>query len=184
MEGTTFDLTSASGNNKGSKVVGILLIVAGLLAILLPFVAGIALTAIIGWLLLVVGGVHLLYGWHTRNTGTIIWPLILGVLYLLVGLFLIFHPARGLATLTLLLASYFVIEGVIELVMYFRLRRSHSASWFLWDGVITLLLGVLIWAHWPISSAWALGTIVGISLLISGFTRLSFRAGSPTVAAA
>jgi uncharacterized membrane protein HdeD (DUF308 family) len=147
----------------------------------LPFFAGIAVTAVIGWLLLLAGIAHLLYCWHSRSTGSVIWPLIIAILYLFVGFYLIFHPARGLVTLTLLLASYFVIEGVIELVMYFRLRRSHRASWFLWDGIITLLLGILIWAHWPFSSVWVLGTLIGISLLISGFTRLFWR---PTLGSA
>lgn len=107
-----------------------------------------------------------------------VWQAIIGLLYWLVGLYLIFHPARGLVTLTLLLASYFVVEGIIELVMYFRLRHLHRANWFLWDGLITLLLGILIWAHWPFSSVWVLGTLVGISLLISGFTRLFFGNGT------
>jgi uncharacterized membrane protein HdeD (DUF308 family) len=163
----------APGSKSGGRtIVGVLLIILGLFAILLPFVAGIAITAFIGWLLLFAGIAHLIYSWHSRSTGGGIWQVLISILYLFVGFYLIFHPARGLVTLTLLLASYFVVEGVIELVLYFRLRSSHRSGWFLWDGVITLLLGVLIWAHWPFSSVWVLGTIIGISLLISGFTRL------------
>jgi uncharacterized membrane protein HdeD (DUF308 family) len=164
---------SAPGAKGGGRmIIGVLLILIGLLAIILPFIAGIAITAFIGWLLLFAGIVHLIYCWQSRNSGGVIWQLLIAILYLFVGFYLIFHPARGLVTLTLLLASYFVVEGVIELVLYFRLRRSHSAGWFLWDGLITLLLGILIWAHWPFSSVWVLGTLIGISLLISGFTRL------------
>lgn len=156
----------------GRAIVGVLLIILGLAAILLPFIAGIAITAFVGWLLLFAGIVHLIYSWHSRSTGGVIWQLLIAFLYLFVGFYLIVHPARGLITLTLLLASYFVVEGLIALVLYFRLRRSHRAGWFLWDGLITLLLGALIWAHWPFSSVWVLGTIIGISLLISGFARL------------
>lgn len=172
MDGTTSGLVPRAEKNGGRKVVGIFLIVVGFLAILLPFIAGIAVTAIVGWLLLLAGVAHLVYCWHSRSTGGVIWQLIIAVLYLFVGFYLIFHPARGLVTLTLLLASYFVIEGVLELVMYFRLRHFHHAGWFLWDGLITLLLGILVWAHWPFSSVWVLGTLIGISLLISGFARL------------
>lgn len=167
-----------------SVTVGILLILAGLIAIFLPFIAGVAATAVVGWLLLFAGGAHLLYAWSARGAGAVIFQIIIGLLYVLVAFYLIFHPARGLLTLTLLLASYFVVEGVLEIVMYFRLRRSHRAGWFLWDGLITLLLGGLIWAHWPFSSAWALGTLVGVSLLMSGFARLSFRTGRPALGAA
>ena len=165
-----------SESTRGTRIIAILLIIAGILAILLPFIVGIAVTAVIGWVLIVAGVAHLVYGWHSRKSGAVFWQWIIGILYLLVGFYLIFHPARGLVTLTLLLASYFVVEGVIELVLYFRLRRAHRAGLFLWDGLITLLLGILIWAHWPFSSVWVLGTIVGISLLISGFARLTLRA--------
>lgn len=182
MNDTTLGVAPGSDRNTGSKIVGIVLIIAGILAILVPFIAGIAVTAIVGWLLLIAGVAHFLFGWHSRSTGAVALQILVGVLYLLVGLYLIFHPARGLVTLTLLLASYFVAEGIIEIVIYFRLRRSHQSSWFLWDGLITLFLGILIWAHWPFSSVWVLGTLVGISLLISGLARLFFRAKPPLLA--
>jgi uncharacterized membrane protein HdeD (DUF308 family) len=169
---STLAPTAPGAKSSGRTIVGVLLIILGLLAILLPFIAGIAITAIIGWLLLFAGIVHVIYCWHSRSTGGVIWQSLIAILYLFVGFYLIFHPARGLVTSTLLLASYFVVEGVIELVLYFRLRRSHRSGWFLWDGLITLLLGILIWAHWPFSSVWVLGTLIGISLLISGLTRL------------
>jgi uncharacterized membrane protein HdeD (DUF308 family) len=161
--------------------VGILLIIAGLLAIFLPMFAGVAITALVGWLVVFAGVAHLLFSWHARTTGAVLWQVLIGLLYLVVGVYMILHPARGLLTLTLLLAAYFVLEGVMELAIYFSLRRAHVAGWFLWDGLITLFLGVLIWAHWPFSSVWALGTIVGISLLMSGITRLSFRTGRPAL---
>ena len=164
-----------------SHTLGIVLIIAGVIALLLPLFAGVAITAVVGWLLLLAGAAHLLFGWLARHSGAILWQLVLGALYLVVGFFLILHPQRGLATLTLLLAAYFVVEGVLELILYARLRRGHRANSFLWDGLITLVLGILIWTHWPISSAWALGTIVGISLLVSGITRLTFRPGRPSL---
>ncbi|HVC89989.1 MAG TPA: DUF308 domain-containing protein, partial [Acidobacteriaceae bacterium] len=127
MDQAAFGSSPHTERNKGAAIVGILLIIAGLLAIFLPFIAGIAVTALVGWLLLIAGAAHLFYGWHSRSTGAVVWQTIIGLLYWLVGLYLIFHPARGLVTLTLLLASYFVVEGIIELVMYFRLRHLHRA---------------------------------------------------------
>ncbi len=167
----------------GSTTVGVLLIVAGIAAILLPFVAGVAITAVIGWLLLFAGAAHVFFGWHARSTGAIVWQVLIALLYVVVAFYLILHPARGLLTLTLLLASYFVLEGIVELVLYFRLRNQHGVSWFLINGLITLFLGVLIWSRWPFSSVWALGTIVGISLIMSGIARLSFRHGPPLLGA-
>ena len=158
--------------------IGILLIVLGLLAIIFSFVAGVTITVIVGWVLLFAGIARLLYAWSARGAGAVIWQLIIGVLYVWVAFYLILHPTRGLLTLTFWLAAWFVIEGVFELISYFQLRkRSHRAGWFLWDGLITLILGLIIWAQWPFSSAWALGVLVGVSLISSGFARLSFRHG-------
>ena len=184
MNDTILDMGRHSKAHNRSRIVGILLILAGVAAILLPFIAGIAITAVVGWILLFAGAAHLIYGWHSRNTGSVVWQGIIGILYIVVGLYLVFHPARGLVSLTLLLAAYFVVEGILELMMYFRLRHSPRAGWFLLDGLITLGLGALIWAHWPSSSVWVLGTVVGISLLISGIARVSFGAGRPITSGA
>lgn len=166
-------------STRSSNLVGALLFVAGVVAILLPLLAGVAVTAIVGWLLLLAGVAHFFFAWSARGAGSVLWQILLGVLYVGVALYMIGHPAQGLVTLTLLLASYFVIEGVLELVMYMRMRRSHRASSFLWNGIVTLFLGALIWAQWPFSSAWALGTLIGISLIFSGIARLHFRHGLP-----
>jgi uncharacterized membrane protein HdeD (DUF308 family) len=179
LSDSTLAPAAPGAKSSGRTIVGVLLIILGLFAIVLPFIAGIAITAFIGWLLLFAGIVHLIYSWHSRKASGVTWQILIAILYLFVGFYLVFHPARGLVTLTLLLASYFLVEGVIELVLYFRLRSSHRSGWFLWDGLITLLLGILIWAHWPFSSVWVLGTLIGISLLISGFTRLFAK---PTLA--
>lgn len=157
------------------RIFAVVLIVLGLLAILLPFIVGVAITAILGWVLLLAALAHFAFGWSARHTGAAIWQAVIGLVYVIVALYLILHPARGLVTLTLLLAIYFIVEGIFEVVLFFRLRGSHRADPYLWDGLITLLLGILIWSHWPFSSAWALGTLVGVSLLISGITRLIFR---------
>lgn len=166
-------------STRSSNVVGWLLVAAGIVAILLPLLAGVAVTAIVGWLLLLAGAAHFFFAWSARGAGSVLWQVLLGVVYVIVAFYLIGHPAQGLVTLTLLLASYFVVEGVLQLVLYARMRRSHRADFFLWDGIITLLLGALIWAQWPFSSAWALGTLIGISLIASGIARLHFRHGQP-----
>ena len=120
MNESTLTPSAPGAKSGGRMIIGVLLILIGLLAIILPFIAGIAITAFIGWLLLFAGIVHLIYCWQSRNSGGVIWQLLIAILYLFVGFYLIFHPARGLVTLTLLLASYFVVEGVIE-----QIGRAH-----------------------------------------------------------
>ena len=78
----------------------------------------------------------------------------------------------GLASLTLAVPTYLFAEGVLEFVLSFRLRPMRGSGWLLVDGVITLILAVMIWRTWPSSTEWVIGTLVGISMLFSGFSRL------------
>ena len=78
----------------------------------------------------------------------------------------------GVGTLTLLLAGIILVEGVFEIVAYFKTRSSGGSSWLLINGLITLLVGGLIWFHWPSSAVWAIGTLLGVNLLMTGISRL------------
>jgi uncharacterized membrane protein HdeD (DUF308 family) len=80
--------------------------------------------------------------------------------------------ATGLASLTLAIAIYLLIEGVLEFVLSFQIRPAHGSGWLLVDGIITLVLAVMIWSTWPSSALWVVGTLVGISMFFSGITRL------------
>ena len=87
-------------------------------------------------------------------------------------MYLITPPAIGVATLTLVLASLFLIEGIFDIALFFQARAIRGSSWILFDGIITLLLGLMIYMQWPSSSAWAIGTLVGVSMIFSSVTRL------------
>jgi len=157
--------------------LSVLMIVAGFLAIAVPQAAGIAVNILVAWLLVFSGAAHLVFGWHTRTTGGMLWELLLGVLYIFIGAYLLFHPVAGLASLTLALAIYLFAEGVLELILSFRIRMPGS-RWLLFDGIITLILSVLIWRTWPSSTEWVIGTLVGISMLFSGISRLMLSLGA------
>jgi uncharacterized membrane protein HdeD (DUF308 family) len=152
--------------------LSVLMIVAGFLAIAVPQAAGIAVNILVAWLLVFSGAAHLVFAWHTRTSGGMLWELLLGVLYIFVGAYLLFHPVAGLASLTLALAIYLFAEGVLELILSFRLSPIPGSRWLLFDGIITLILSVLIWRTWPSSTEWVIGTLVGISMLFSGVSRL------------
>jgi len=152
--------------------LSILMILAGILAIAVPQAAGIAVNLLVAWLLVFSGAAHLVFAWHTRTAGGFIWELLLGILYIFVGAYLLFRPVAGLASLTLALAAYLFAKGVLELILSFRLRPMPGSSWLLIDGIITLILGVMIWRTWPSSTEWVIGTLVGISMLFSGISRL------------
>ncbi|HZW96496.1 MAG TPA: DUF308 domain-containing protein [Candidatus Eremiobacteraceae bacterium] len=151
---------------------GVLLVILGIMAIGAPFLAAVAVNAVIAWLIIVAGIVHLVLAFHAHGAGSAIWRVLVGLAYLAFGGYMIVHPVLGVASLTLVLAALFVIEGVLNLMLYAKMRRLHGSSWALIDGIITLLVGVMIYMQWPSSSVWAIGILVGVSLMISGATRI------------
>jgi len=156
-----------------SIFLGIVLILAGLLAIAAPFFAGIAASIFFGWLVLFGGVAHLVYAWSERGAGAILWEVLIGLIYLAAAFYMLTRPVSGVVALTFVLAFFIAFEGVFELVVFSRLRRLPGSFWFLIDGIISLLLAGLIFFHWPSSSSWAVGTLVGISLLMSGIARFT-----------
>jgi len=155
-----------------SIVWGVLLVVLGMMAVGSPFLAAVAVNAVLAWLIVVAGIVHLVLAFQAHRAGSLIWRLLVGLAYVFFGVYLIAHPALGVASLTLLLAALFLIEGILDLALFFQARSIQGSSWVLIDGVITLLLGLMIYLQWPSSSGWAVGTLVGASMIISGVSRI------------
>ena len=166
-----------------SIALSALMILAGILAIALPQAGGLAANIVVAWLLVFSGAAHLVFAWYTRSTGGVFWELLLGILYGGTGVYLLMHPLRGLAALTLALAIYLFAEGFLELILSFAVRPLAGSSWLLFDGIITLILAVLIWKTWPSSTEWAIGTLVGVSMLFSGLTRLMISMAARSVVA-
>ena len=143
-----------------------------MLAVGSPFLAAVAVNVVIAWLIVLAGVVHLTLAFSAHSAGSVIWKLLVGLAYLFFGGYLIMHPVLAVASLTLVLASLFLIEGVLDIVLFFKMRSLQGSNWVLIDGIVTLLLGLMIYMQWPTSSAWAIGTLVGVSMIISGLTRV------------
>ncbi len=155
-----------------SIALSILLILLGLIAIAAPGVSGIGVTIIVGWLLIISGVFHLIFAWKVHTTGRKIWEILLGVVYILIGIDLDLHPLSGLLTLTLALAIYLLFESAFEFILAVHTHPAPGWGWTLFDAIITLILAFMVWRTWPVSSVWAIGTLVGISMVFSGFSRL------------
>jgi uncharacterized membrane protein HdeD (DUF308 family) len=162
-------LKRASGT---SIVFSIVLIIFGILAITLPIVSSIGVAIVIGWLAIFAGIAQLVHAFQSKGIGHILWKLLVAVFYLVAGASLITRPALGVAGLTLVLGIFLLAEGVADVIAYFATRKSGSSPWMLLDGIITLVLGFMIWNRWPSSSLWVIGTFVGISMVMTGITRL------------
>jgi uncharacterized membrane protein HdeD (DUF308 family) len=152
----------------------VLFIVLGIFSIIEPGIAGLGVTLLVGWLLVFGSGAHFIAAFKGGGAKQVIFQVLVGIVYLIGGLYFLTHTIMGIGTLTLLLAVIIVAEGVVELIAYFRMKGHGASSWLLLNGIITLLLGGLIWFHWPSSSIWAIGTLVGVNLLMTGLTRLMF----------
>ena len=156
-----------------SMVWGILMVICGTLAIALPLASSIGVAVVVGWLILLAGVWHLVFTFHSRSFGGVLWQLLLAVVYGFAGIYMLMHPLLGLVTLTFVVAVFLLIEAGLETALYFTIRGKTNAGWVLFDALVTLVLAIMIWSQWPSSSAWVLGTLVGISLIFSGISRLS-----------
>jgi len=168
-------MAAAGLSNLGSGksiVWAIVLIVFGFLAICLPFLTSWGVVLVIAWLIIFSGGFQFIHAFQSQGVGHILWKLLVAVLYLIVGIYFLLNPLLGVAAFTLALAIFFVLEGVFDLVAYFQARAMPGSGWILFDGIVTLILGLLVWRQWPSSSLWVIGTLVGISMIFTGMTRL------------
>jgi uncharacterized membrane protein HdeD (DUF308 family) len=165
-----------SNLGSGKSIIwAIVLIIFGFLAIALPFATSWGVVLVIGWLIVFSGAFQFIHAFQSKGIGHILWKLLVAILYLIVGLYFLLHPLLGVAAFTFALAIFFVVEGVADLVAYFPARAIPGSGWILFDGVVTVILGLLIWRQWwqwPPNAGWVIGTLVGISMIFTGMTRL------------
>jgi uncharacterized membrane protein HdeD (DUF308 family) len=169
-------------SSRWSTVWGILLIITGVLATGWPFFTAVAVSRIIAWLIVFAGVYHIIYAFHAKTVGSLVWDILVGLAYLAVGIYAIAHPLIAVSSLTVLLAGLFFVEGVLDIIGYFQMRHRRGAGWILLDGIVTAFVGALIWPHWPSSSLWALGTFVGVSMIVSGVARVMMSLASRRLA--
>ena len=147
---------------------GIVLIIAGLAAIAFPFISTVAAKIMLGWLFLIGGVVMIIHAFQAPGWSGFFWSLLIGLLYAIAGAYLAFFPLTGLLTLAILLAALFFAEGIMEIIMAFRVRPHDGWGFLLLSGLAALAVGVLIAMDLPGSATWALGLLVGINLLFTG----------------
>jgi len=169
---STVPVALAKRGSGPSVLWSILLIILGILGIALPIETSLGVVIVIGWLLLFHGVGQLIHAFQSKGVGHIAWKLLVAVFYLVAGGYFIARPLVGAAGLTFALAIFFLAEGVADIVTYFSTRKAGGSGWMLLDGIVTLILGLMIWRHWPSTSLWVIGVLVGISMLMTGMTRL------------
>ena len=149
---------------------GIMLVVLGMLAVVLPPIATLAVTILLGWLFLISGVMGLFTTFMMRQAPGFWWSLISGLLAAVVGVLLLAQPVSGAFTLTIVLVAFFIIEGVASIMFALDHKRELSGQWgwMLFSGVVDLVLAVMIFAGLPSTAAWAVGLLVGINMVFGG----------------
>jgi uncharacterized membrane protein HdeD (DUF308 family) len=155
-----------------SIFMGILTAAVGAAMIIFPLATATASTVFLGAALLVASVAQLIFAFTSPTAGQFFLKLLLGLLYGVAGLCLIALPGMGVVTLTAVLGAMLIAEAVVETVLGFSAPAGTGRGWFFVNGLFSLLLGVLILAQWPVSSIWAIGTMVGAGVLFSGITRI------------
>jgi uncharacterized membrane protein HdeD (DUF308 family) len=169
---TTLDAGLVDGirKNAGLTVVsGIILLIAGLLAVMSPFVAGMSITIMVG-VMLAVGGIGQCFlAFKAGAFGRGLMIFIVGVLMAIAGFYMMNQPVAGLAKLTIILMYYLLVTGALEIVVAFQLKPAAGWGLEMFNGIVTLLLGVMLWRQFPLSGAWAIGVLFGIKMISSGW---------------
>ena len=149
---------------------------------LAPLGAGLAVVTMIGVLLVFAGVSLLIFAFRAGSFGDGLMVFLVGVLSVLAGLYMLANPGVALATLTLVLAGYFVLTGILEVIYSFQARPVRGWGWLLFGGIISVMLGVMLWRQFPISGVWAVGVLVGVRFLMSGFELMAIGGAAGEVA--
>jgi uncharacterized membrane protein HdeD (DUF308 family) len=163
-------------------IFGILVVIFGVLSIASPMMTGVAVAMFVGALMLVTGIMRIIAAIKSGQWGSGIFGTLIGLLGVAAGIILLAQPMLGLATLTLLLAAYFLADGICEIIVSFKMKPEKGWGWMLFGGIISVLLGFMIWRQWPVSGAWAIGVLVGVHILMVGFTMIFIGSGARGIA--
>ena len=164
-------------------VEGVVLLVLGATAVVLPPIATLAVTILLGWLFLVSGVVGLITTYWMRRAPGFWWSLLSAVLGIVVGAMLLAQPLIGAFSLTLVLIAFFIVEGVASIMFALDHKRELTGQWgwMLVSGIIDLALAVMIFAGLPSTAAWAVGLLVGINMIFGGAALIAMALHARTV---
>jgi uncharacterized membrane protein HdeD (DUF308 family) len=155
-----------------SILIGVLIAAIGLFMIGYPMAAATVTVIFLGWSLLFAGVGQIVFAFQSRKAGHLFVKIAVGLLYALTGVALLVYPIAGVAALTLTLGSLLLVQAAMLIASAFMLRPAIGWGWFLADGIAALAIGLLIIAGWPSSSYWAIGTLLGVSVLMTGIARI------------
>jgi len=166
----TIEILMDQRSRKFLTIASVVLMLVGVLGIALPTLMAVAIFAFIGWLLVLAGIVVAYLTWQGFRWQGIAW--LKPFLLMAIGLLIILFPGAGAATVGLLLAVYFLMDGFSGVSFAWELRPQPGWGWLMFNGVLSFLLATVFLVGWPFTSLWLIGLLIGISLFIDGVTLL------------
>lgn len=154
-------------------LLGLLSIIAGILAILNPFPASLVAVKLAGWAFLIIGGLQILEAFRATGWGGRIWALFMGLLALVAGINLLGEPLGGMVSLTLVLAILFVVSGIVKLIAGWQINNSQYRLAIIVSGIASFLLGIIILSNFPVSAVTSLGILLGVELISDGVSAVA-----------
>jgi uncharacterized membrane protein HdeD (DUF308 family) len=153
--------------------LGILSIIVGIGAIAAPQIATLTVEVFVGWVLLFAGVIQIIHSFYSQRWGNFFLRAIGGILYLGAGALLLQYPIQGIITLTMLVAVIFFAEGIFKVITAIKIPPMSGKGWLVFSGIVSIALGLLIWAKLPSDAIWAVGLLVGINLIFGGTSMVS-----------
>jgi uncharacterized membrane protein HdeD (DUF308 family) len=164
---------AASTGGKRVTVLGAIVIILGIFALMAPGLTGISIVFLLGTLVAASGIIRIVWAFQAGSFGRGLLMFAIGGLTLLCGIALIANPLLGSAMLTFMLTAYFIFDGIAEIAAGVRLRPEAGWGWMLFGGIVSILLGIVIWAQFPLSGAWAIGILLGIKMFFIGLIMVT-----------
>jgi len=178
----------AHGLSSGwSLALGILLVIAGVVALLYPAMAAVAASLYIGWFAVIAGAIAIAVAIGTRAEPEFGWRLFMGVVYVALGVLLVANPVAGAVSLALFVGAMMAVLGVVEIALALRIKPRRGWGWVLANGILSLALAILIAIGWPLGSLVLIGYLVGFQIITCGVARIAVavasRSATPAAAA-
>ena len=154
-------------------VLGVVSIIAGVLALLNPFPASLAAVKLAAWAFLIIGAVQIFEAFSAKSWGGKLWTLLLGIVAVLIGIDLLGEPLAGLVKLTIVLGIMFIISGIFKFIVGWSVQRTDFKFAVLFSGLASLIIGLIIMSNFPASAATSLGILLGVELISNGVSAVA-----------
>jgi uncharacterized membrane protein HdeD (DUF308 family) len=177
------EIKQAAGKvSKSAKWWGIAVLILGMLAIIAPFATGLSVVLMVGVLMIAAGVAQIFYAFGSDSFGAGVLRFVFSVLVIVTGGLLLTRPGAGLAAITLFLAAWFVVDGAYALIAAFRWKPNPGWGWMLTSGIVSIVLGLMIYNQFPASAIWVVGVLVGIRLMFAGMTMIAMGSAAGRLA--